>query len=329
MDLSCGRGLMGATAQACSRMRGATRYGEVPVGWVPPHPTAPAQGTVQQLLSTGPPQQTAGAPHAPDTPKGARWAAVPRHPTHLGVSQDLPLSPSASLGQDEGAPLPGPLPASTQGAPCPGAQWSWVGAAPGQLGPPVPGRGCGASLLHLACSGAPALPACARDTLAPSRLFPGVSGRAAHALLIHRRLHPPKTPLPHRGCGILGWAGEGSLCPAASGRGGRWPGTDPWHPGRGWGLQAGTKRPWGTGGARVSMHVRVWAHACPGTGAHVLHTGGWGPGPGSPPSHEGPPPTPALGHFLLRQNCWFFLLINLTDNLMSGSDFPCPALVTV
>lgn len=192
--------------------------------------------------------------------------------------------------------------------------------------PSMLGEACGASLLHLAARGAPTLPSNARDTLAPSRPFTGVSSVAALALLIHRGLHPTKTPLLPWGCGILGWACEGSLYPAAGGIGEslarhRSPGT----PGEGRGAPSRDQTSVEARGvAGVSMHVRVRAHVYPGTGAHVLHTGAGVPARVDPHPMRGLLPTPALGHFLLRQNCCFFLLINLTHNLMSGSDFPLP-----
>lgn len=77
------------------------------------------------------------------------------------------------------------------------------------------------------------------------------------------------------------------------------------------------------------MHVSPCTSVCrdtcvPGLG-HMCCTRGAGvPARVHPHPTRSPPPTPALGHFLLRQNCWFFLLINLTHNLMSGSDFPLP-----
>lgn len=100
-----------------------------------------------------------------------------------------------------------------------------------------------------------------------------------------QRAAPPKTPLLPRGCGILGWAGEGSLCPAASGSGEllarhRSPGTL----GEDRGLQAGTKRQWRHRGC-------MCVHACPCAGTHVSRDwgtcaahGGLGSWPGSTPT---------------------------------------------
>lgn len=203
------------------------------------------------------------------------------------------------------------------------AQWSWGGTAPGPLSV---GGACGASLLHLAPRGAPTLPSNTRDTLAPSRPFTGVSSVAALALLIHRGLHSPKTPLLPWGCGILGWAREGSLCPAAGGIGEslarhRSPGTL----GEGRGAPSRDQTSVEARGVQACPCTSVCGHVCvPGLG-HMCCTRGAGvPARVHPHPTRGLLPTPALGHFLLRQNCCFFLLINLTHNLMSGSDFPLP-----
>lgn len=87
MDLSCGQGLVGTTAQAWSLIGGGgggTRCGELPVGWVSPHPTAPPQGRVQQLLSTDLTQQTAGAPLPLTLPRGLTGLLPPDTPLTLG-----------------------------------------------------------------------------------------------------------------------------------------------------------------------------------------------------------------------------------------------------
>lgn len=176
--------------------------------------------------------------------------------------------------------------------------------------------GCGASLL----------PSSARDSPAPSRLFTGISRVAALALLIHGGLHSPKTPcFPGA---VASWAGlvrspcvlllvaQGELLarhrfPGILGEGRGPPSRD----------QTSVEAPGGC------VHV----HACPCEGTCVPQLGHmcWTRGAGVPDRvhphpTRGPLPTPALGHFLLRQNCWFFLLINLTHNLMLGSDFPLP-----
>lgn len=71
--------------------------------------------------------------------------------------------------------------------------------------------------------------------------------------------------------------------------------------------------------------MSVCGHMCVLGLGHMCCTQGAGvPARVHPHPTRGPLPTPALGHFLLRQNCCFFLLINLTHNLMSGSDFPMP-----
>lgn len=174
--------------------------------------------------------------------------------------------------------------------------------------------------------GAPALPSSARDTPAPSRPFTGVSNVAALALLIHGGLHPPKTPLLPWGCGILGWAGEGSLCPAASGRGElqprhRSPGTL----GQGSGAPSRDQTSVEAQGVQLCPCMSVRGHMCVLGLGHMCCTRGAGvPARAHPHPTRGPLPDPALGHFLLRQNRWFFLLINLTHNLMLGSDFPLP-----
>lgn len=172
------------------------------------------------------------------------------------------------------------------------AQWSWEGQHQNSQVPPVLGGPVGPPhcTWHLEGLGLP-LPSSARDTLAHSRPFTGVTSVAALALLIQRGLHPPKTPLLPWSCDVLGWAGEGLLCPAARGRGEslarhRSPGT--LGEGRGAPSRDQTSVE-AQGGARESTHVRVQGHVCPRTGAHVLHTGGWGPGQGSPPPHEEPP----------------------------------------
>lgn len=175
--------------------------------------------------------------------------------------------------------------------------------------------GCGASLL----------PSSARDSPAPSRLFTGISRVAALALLIHGGLHSPKTPcFPGA---VASWAGlvrspcvlllaaQGELLarhrfPGILGEGRGPPSRD----------QTSVEAP---GGACMSMHVRVRARVSHNWGTCAGH-GGLGSLRGFTPTPRGPLPTPALGHFLLRQNCWFFLLINLTHNLMLGSDFPLP-----
>lgn len=72
-------------------------------GLGPPYPTAPPQGRVQQLLSTDPTQQTAGAPPASDTPKGLgtppRWAATPRHPSAWGEPGPSTVPPLLPQGR--------------------------------------------------------------------------------------------------------------------------------------------------------------------------------------------------------------------------------------
>lgn len=76
---------------------GAIRCGELPVDWGPPIP--------QPLLRAGCSSSSAQTPHSrqlePPLPLALLrgwgyppcWAAPPGHPTHLGVSQDPPLSP--------------------------------------------------------------------------------------------------------------------------------------------------------------------------------------------------------------------------------------------
>lgn len=200
-----------------------------------------------------------------------------------------------------------------------GAGWGWHWHS---QAPPVLGRGCGAAP---GTQGAPALPTSARDTPAPSRPFTGVSSLAAHALLIHRGLHPQRPPCFPRA--VASWAGlvRGPCALLLVAAGSCWPGTGPLEP---WERTGGSKQGpnvnGGTGGARVSMHAVCRHTRVPGLG-HLCCT--WGAGVLArvhPYPMRGPPPTPALGHFLLRQNCWFFLLINLTRNLMLGSDFPLP-----
>lgn len=126
----------------------------------------------------------------------------------------------------------------------------------------------------------------------------------------------------------MSWAGlvRGSCALLLVAGGSRWPGTGPLEPWeRAGGLQAGTKRQWRHRGVHVSPRTSVCRDTCvPGLG-HMCCTRGAGvPARVHPHPTRSPPPTPALGHFLLRQNCCFFLLVNLTHNLMSGSDFPLP-----
>lgn len=274
-------------------------------GLGPPIPQPLLRAGGSSSCCTDPTQQAAAAPPAPDTPNGLGT------PPSLGCSPQTPHSPQGEPGPATVPPLPPrgrmrvhpsqahcqPPPRETPALWHSGAGW---GQHQNSHVPPVLGGGCGASPLHLAPRGAPALPSSARDTLAPSRLYTGVSNVAAFALLIPRGLHPPKTPLPPWGCGFPGWAGEGSLCPAAGGRGEllarhRSPGA------LGGGRGAPSRDQTSVeaqGGARVSMHVRVWAHECPGTGAHVLHMAGLGSWPGFTPTPRGAPhPPPHLGTF--------------------------------
>lgn len=94
MDLSCGRGLVGATAWAWSCT------GELPVGWGPPIPQPLLGAGCSSSCCTDPTQQTAGAPPAPDTPKGLGT------PPSLGCSPQTPHSPWGEPGPSTVPPLP-------------------------------------------------------------------------------------------------------------------------------------------------------------------------------------------------------------------------------
>lgn len=99
MDLSCGRGLVGPQPGPGLGWGGHQVWGAAS-GLGPPHPTAPPQGRVQQLLSTDPTQQTAGAPPSPGTPKGLGI------PPLLGCSPRTPHSPWGEPGPSTVPPLP-------------------------------------------------------------------------------------------------------------------------------------------------------------------------------------------------------------------------------
>lgn len=293
---------------------GGTRCGELPVGWGPPIPQPLLRAGCGSSCCTDPTQQTAGAPPAPDTPKGLGT------PPSLGCSPQTPHSPWGEPGPSTVPPLPprGRMRVHPSQAHCQLPPRETPALCTVELGGGSTGTARSPSCWEGAvgpprCTwhpgGAPALPSSARDTLVPSRPFTGVSSLATLALQIHRGLHPPKTPLLPWGCGTLGWAGEGSLCPAASGRGEslarhRSPGA------LGGGRGAPSRDQTSVEaqrGARVSMHVRVRAQACPRTGAHVLHMGGWGPGQGSPPAHQGPPTHPRTWALSPETKLLFFL----------------------
>lgn len=202
------------------------------------------------------------------------------------------------------------------------------GAAPEQPGSPCVGGACGASPLHLA----------PRGSRSPSALQ--CQGHPGPLQAIHKCYQcgrsctpdsqgaaPPQRPPCFPGA-VMSWAGlvRGSCALLLVAGGSRWPGTGPLEPWeRAGGLQAGTKRQWRHRGVHVSPRTSVCRDTCvPGLG-HMCCTRGAGvPARVHPHPTRSPPPTPALGHFLLRQNCCFFLLVNLTHNLMSGSDFPLP-----
>lgn len=162
------------------------------------------------------------------------------------------------------------------------AQWSWGGTALGPLSvggglwglPAAPGTQQG-SHSALQCQGHPG----------PLRAIHSV---ATLALLIDRGLHPPKTPLLPWGCGILGWAPEGSLCPAAGGMGEslaryRSPGTL----GEGRGAPSRDQTSVEARGVQACPRTSVCRHVCvPGLG-HMCCTRGLGSRPGFTPTPRG------------------------------------------
>lgn len=266
-------------------------------------PTAPAQGRVQQLLSTDPTQQTAGAPPAPGTPKGLGT------PPSLGCSPQTPHSPRGEPGPSTVAPQPprGKMRVRPSQAPCllppgrplPCGTMELGGGSPGTarspsvrgaLGPPCctwhPGGSCSA----LQCQGHPG------PLQAVHRCFQ--CGRSC-------------TPDSRGGCtlqrppcfpgAVASWAGlaRGPCALLLVAGGSCSPGTGPLEPwDRAVGLQAGTKRQWRHRGCSC-------VHACPCVGTCVSWDwgtcaahGGLVSRPGLTPTPRGAPcPTLHLGTF--------------------------------